>query len=80
MELGASITVVLASQIAVPVRSAEPVHDSKLTDLSCLHQVSTTQCITGATIAVGLCNGDVKALNWRMVRSSIIPVLISCPD
>ncbi|KAG8731374.1 Na+/Pi symporter [Ceratobasidium sp. 428] len=46
MELGASIAVVLASQLAVPV--------------------STTQCITGATIAVGMCNGDLKALNWRM--------------
>ncbi|KAG9128571.1 Na+/Pi symporter [Ceratobasidium sp. 392] len=46
MELGASIAVVLASQLAVPI--------------------STTQCITGATIAVGLCNGDLKALNWRM--------------
>ncbi|KAG9086590.1 Na+/Pi symporter [Ceratobasidium sp. UAMH 11750] len=46
MELGASIAVVMASQLAVPV--------------------STTQCITGATIAVGMCNGDLKALNWRM--------------
>ncbi|CAE6449185.1 unnamed protein product [Rhizoctonia solani] len=46
MELGASLAVVLASQVAVPV--------------------STTQCITGATLAVGLCNGDLKALNWRM--------------
>ncbi|KAF8752118.1 Sodium-dependent phosphate transporter 1 [Rhizoctonia solani] len=46
MELGASLAVVLASQVAVPV--------------------STTQCITGATLAVGLCNGDLHALNWRM--------------
>ncbi|KAG8731358.1 Na+/Pi symporter [Ceratobasidium sp. 423] len=46
MELGASLAVVLASQVAVPV--------------------STTQCITGATLAVGLCNGDLNALNWRM--------------
>jgi sodium-dependent phosphate transporter len=28
--------------------------------------VSTAQCIVGATIAVGLCNGDWKAMNWRM--------------
>ncbi|CCO35880.1 Phosphate-repressible phosphate permease [Rhizoctonia solani AG-1 IB] len=46
MELGASLAVILASQVAVPV--------------------STTQCITGATLAVGLCNGDLQALNWRM--------------
>jgi sodium-dependent phosphate transporter len=29
--------------------------------------VSTTQCIVGATMGVALCNGDFKALNWRMV-------------
>jgi len=29
--------------------------------------VSTTQCIVGATMGVALCNGDLKALNWRMV-------------
>ncbi|KAK5657543.1 hypothetical protein OQA88_3116 [Cercophora sp. LCS_1] len=29
--------------------------------------VSTTQCITGATVGVGLCNGDYKSINWRMV-------------
>jgi sodium-dependent phosphate transporter len=28
--------------------------------------VSTAQCIVGATIAVGLCNGNWKAMNWRM--------------
>jgi solute carrier family 20 (sodium-dependent phosphate transporter) len=29
--------------------------------------VSTTQCIVGAVIGVALCNGDLKAVNWRMV-------------
>lgn len=29
--------------------------------------VSTTQCIVGATMGVAFCNGDFKALNWRMV-------------
>ncbi|KAG0128210.1 phosphate transporter [Tuber indicum] len=29
--------------------------------------ISTTQCIVGATMGVALCNGDFKALNWRMV-------------
>ncbi len=28
--------------------------------------VSTAQCIVGATLAVGLCNGNWKAMNWRM--------------
>jgi len=47
MELGASITVVVASYLGLPV--------------------SSTQSITGATLAVGLCNGDYKAMNWRML-------------
>ncbi|KAJ9062648.1 hypothetical protein DSO57_1008414 [Entomophthora muscae] len=29
--------------------------------------VSTTHCITGATAAVGLCNGSSKSINWRML-------------
>jgi len=47
MELGAAITVILASQYGLPV--------------------STTMCITGATVGVGLCNGNLKAVNWRNV-------------
>jgi hypothetical protein len=40
MELGAVLTVLIATYLAIPV--------------------STTHCITGATFAVGLCNGDTK--------------------
>ncbi|KAI9843685.1 MAG: hypothetical protein M1837_006152 [Sclerophora amabilis] len=29
--------------------------------------ISTTQCITGATVGVGLCSGTWRAINWRMV-------------
>ncbi|KIW41575.1 uncharacterized protein PV06_07124 [Exophiala oligosperma] len=29
--------------------------------------VSTTQCITGATVGVGLCTGTWRTINWRMV-------------
>ncbi|KIW89893.1 uncharacterized protein Z519_09322 [Cladophialophora bantiana CBS 173.52] len=29
--------------------------------------ISTTQCISGATVAVGLCNGNWRSVNWRMV-------------
>lgn len=47
MELGAAITVILASQYGIPV--------------------STTMCITGATIGTSLCNGDLKSTNWRAI-------------
>ncbi|KAG8772473.1 Na+/Pi symporter, partial [Serendipita sp. 397] len=47
MELGAALTVVMATRLALPI--------------------STTQCIVGATVGVGLCTGDFKAINWRMV-------------
>ncbi|KAF2818201.1 hypothetical protein CC86DRAFT_472979 [Ophiobolus disseminans] len=43
MELGAAITVLLASRLGLPV--------------------STTQCLTGATVGVALCNLDVRAVN-----------------
>lgn len=29
--------------------------------------VSSTHCIVGATIGVGLCSGGFKAVNWRPV-------------
>lgn len=29
--------------------------------------VSTSMCITGATVGVGLCNGSFKAVNWKRV-------------
>ncbi|CAI5489496.1 unnamed protein product [Closterium sp. Naga37s-1] len=47
MELGAALSVITASFLALPV--------------------STTQCIVGATVAVGLCNGNWRAINWAMV-------------
>lgn len=47
IELGAAVTVVMATQLAIPV--------------------STTQCAVGATVFVGLCNKDLKSVNWRMV-------------
>jgi sodium-dependent phosphate transporter len=47
MELGAVATIILATQLSLPV--------------------STTQCITGATVGVGLCSGTWRSINWRMV-------------
>ena len=46
-ELGAAITVLLASRVGLPV--------------------STTQCLTGATVGVALMNLNVRAVNWRQV-------------
>jgi len=47
MELGAAITVLLASRLGLPV--------------------STTQCLTGATVGVALMNYNLGAVNWRQV-------------
>lgn len=47
IELGAAVTTVMATQLAIPV--------------------STTQSAVGATVFVGLCNREWKAVNWRMV-------------
>ncbi|KAF8538168.1 phosphate transporter [Trichophaea hybrida] len=41
--------------------------------------ISTTQCIVGATMGVALCNGDFKALNWRMVSWCYFGWVITLP-
>lgn len=47
IELGAAITVLLASHFALPV--------------------STTQCLTGASLGVALMNYDLGAVNWKQL-------------
>lgn len=41
--------------------------------------VSTTMCITGATIGVGLCNGKLRAVNWHRVFLVILSWFITVP-
>ncbi|OWB71732.1 hypothetical protein B5S31_g1425 [[Candida] boidinii] len=41
--------------------------------------ISTTQCAIGATIAVGLCNLDLKGCNWRMVLYIYFGWIITLP-
>ena len=41
--------------------------------------VSTTHCITGATAGVGLCNGDVRAINWKLIVIICAGWVITCP-
>ena len=41
--------------------------------------ISTTQCIVGATMAVGLCNGHIKSINWRMIGWCYMGWLITLP-
>lgn len=59
IELGAAITVAMATQLAIPV--------------------STTQCAVGATVFVGLCNKDLKSVNWRMVTWCYLGWFITLP-
>ncbi|KAF1847694.1 phosphate-repressible phosphate permease-like protein [Cucurbitaria berberidis CBS 394.84] len=59
MELGAAVTIIVATKLALPV--------------------STTQCITGATVGVGLCNGTWRTINWRMVAWIYMGWFITLP-
>ena len=59
MELGAAITVLLASRLGLPV--------------------STTQCLTGATVGVALMNYSIKAVNWRQVAFIFMGWFITLP-
>ncbi|KAK1997008.1 phosphate transporter [Colletotrichum falcatum] len=59
MELGAAVTIILATRLKLPV--------------------STTQCITGATVGVGLCSGTWRSINWRMVAWIYMGWIITLP-
>ncbi|KAF2871338.1 phosphate-repressible phosphate permease-like protein [Massariosphaeria phaeospora] len=59
MELGSAITIIMATNLALPV--------------------STTQCICGATVGVGLCNGTWRTINWRMVAWIYMGWVITLP-
>jgi sodium-dependent phosphate transporter len=41
--------------------------------------VSTTHCITGATVAVGLCNGEAGAINWKMIAWILLSWVLTVP-
>ncbi|KAK5090144.1 hypothetical protein LTS08_007291 [Lithohypha guttulata] len=41
--------------------------------------VSTSMCITGATVGVGLCNGTFKAVNWQRVGLLFLSWLVTIP-
>ncbi|OLY81709.1 Phosphate-repressible phosphate permease pho-4 [Smittium mucronatum] len=41
--------------------------------------VSTTHCITGAMVGVGLCNGDWRAINWKMFGVTFLSWVITLP-
>ncbi|CAI5759457.1 unnamed protein product [Candida verbasci] len=59
IELGAAITTVMATQLAIPV--------------------STTQSAVGATVFVGLCNRELKTVNWRMVAWCYLGWIFTLP-
>jgi sodium-dependent phosphate transporter len=41
--------------------------------------VSTSMCITGATVGVGLCNGTLKAVNWQRVGLLLLAWVLTIP-
>ena len=41
--------------------------------------VSTSMCITGATVGVGLTNGTLKAVNWHRIALSMISWIMTIP-
>jgi sodium-dependent phosphate transporter len=41
--------------------------------------VSTSMCITGATVGVGLCNGTIKAVNWQRVGLLLLSWIATIP-
>ncbi|KLJ08191.1 PiT family inorganic phosphate transporter [Blastomyces silverae] len=59
MELGAAVTVLMASRLGLPV--------------------STTQCLTGATMGTALMNYDLGAVNWRQLGYILCGWIMTLP-
>jgi sodium-dependent phosphate transporter len=59
IELGAAVTTVFATRLALPI--------------------SSTQCLVGSTIFVGLCNNDLRAINWRIVTWCYLGWIVTVP-
>lgn len=41
--------------------------------------VSTSMCITGATVGVGLMNGTTKAVNWQRIALLLVSWIATIP-
>ena len=82
MELGSAFTVIMATRLCVYTSASLDITPEmkKLTSSSIALPVSTTQCITGATVGVGLCNGDWRTINWRMVAWIYMGWFITLPS
>ncbi|KAK9761185.1 hypothetical protein K7432_014092 [Basidiobolus ranarum] len=55
---------------------------SCLTVLTCSKigaPISTTQCVTGATAAVGLCNNNIGSLNWKLIGWCFFSWMLTVP-
>lgn len=81
---GYNIMRVLGNNITLftPTRGFSAELGAALTVLTCSKlglPVSTTHCITGATAAVGLCNGNWKAVNWKMIAWCFFSWILTLP-
>jgi len=82
MELGSAITIIIATRFGKFASSAGVSLETFyawFTNISGGLPVSTTQCITGGTVGVGLCNGDWRTINWRMVAWIYCGWLVTVP-
>ncbi|KAI7860780.1 Na+/Pi symporter [Circinella umbellata] len=65
-----------------PTRGFSTELGAAITILTCSQAgipVSSTHCATGATAAVGLCNGSLRAVNWKMLAWCMFAWVITLP-
>lgn len=81
---GYKIIRVLGNNITLftPSRGFSAELAAALTVLTCSKlglPVSTTHCITGATVGIGLCNGKLSAVNWKMLSWCFFSWILTLP-
>ena len=80
MELGSALTILLATRLTLPVSTVGSGPYPPVSFRPCAYPGDfQTQCIAGASVGVGLANGDWRAVNIRLVAWVYLGWVVTVP-